>query len=352
MSQQRIPQLDGLRGIAVLMVVVWHYVVCQVTILPAYSIRLLFFSQSGVDLFFVLSGFLIGGILLDNRDSERYFRAFYTRRIFRIFPLYFLLLALFPIFQAVIASDWLFARPMPLWSYATFTQNIAMSLRETHGANWLGITWSLAVEEQFYFAVPLLVYWLPRRALMAIVVALIAAAPLLRWLWPGFHALVLTPWRGDALMSGVLLALLIRQPGFLEIYQQRQLGLMVVALILGLGTVYLSVEPLLGPLTPLWLAAFYVLALLLALLNQGWFRAVLQSSVLRWFGAISYGLYMVHQAVIGLVYYWVRKEPPAVYRLKDAAISLIAFALSVSLAWLSLQWFELPLQRIGHRAKY
>jgi len=96
---KRIAQLDGIRGIAILLVLVWHYFSVQVHPDPgstlSYIVRASSLAWSGVDLFFVLSGFLIAGILLDNRDTSNFFRIFYLRRVSRIFPLYFLLLGLF-----------------------------------------------------------------------------------------------------------------------------------------------------------------------------------------------------------------------------------------------------------------
>src|SRR5271163_530813 len=95
-STRRIPQLDGIRGTAILLVIIWHFVVVPVTQAPHQGeigrivahIGLL--TWSGVDLFFVLSGFLIGGILIDARDSPNYFSTFYVRRVFRILPIYLL----------------------------------------------------------------------------------------------------------------------------------------------------------------------------------------------------------------------------------------------------------------------
>jgi peptidoglycan/LPS O-acetylase OafA/YrhL len=93
----RIPQLDGLRGLAILQVIIWHYhygiIVEQRTVI-AYALRLVGLTWSGVDLFFVLSGFLIGGILIDKRTVNNYFTTFYVRRFFRIVPLYFIMLVL------------------------------------------------------------------------------------------------------------------------------------------------------------------------------------------------------------------------------------------------------------------
>ena len=90
---QRIPELDGVRGIAILLVVIWHYWIALVINDPLSGlygavVKSLYLTWSGVDLFFVLSGFLIGGILLDNREAPGYFKAFYARRVCRIFPLY------------------------------------------------------------------------------------------------------------------------------------------------------------------------------------------------------------------------------------------------------------------------
>src|SRR4051794_27800973 len=95
----RIAELDGLRGVAILLVVLFHYFVqhlqTQPGSLPAYAMKYLSISWIGVDIFFVLSGYLLGGILMDRRASENYFRVFYLRRALRIFPLYMLFLLLF-----------------------------------------------------------------------------------------------------------------------------------------------------------------------------------------------------------------------------------------------------------------
>src|SRR5689334_1501472 len=96
---RRVPELDGVRGIAITLVLIWHFVVSATEGMPPGVTSLLqFFGEfawSGVDLFFVLSGFLLTGILLDSKGSERYFRSFYTRRCFRILPLYALIIAVY-----------------------------------------------------------------------------------------------------------------------------------------------------------------------------------------------------------------------------------------------------------------
>jgi peptidoglycan/LPS O-acetylase OafA/YrhL len=98
---QRVPELDGLRGLAILLVLIWHYGLAPLKILisplAGPFVLILDLTWSGVDLSFVQSGFLISGILLDNREAPYYFKAFYTRRIFRIFPLNFMWLAIFAV---------------------------------------------------------------------------------------------------------------------------------------------------------------------------------------------------------------------------------------------------------------
>lgn len=150
--KERSPELDGLRGTAILMVVVYHWVHnhSKSTILPHKLEGLLSYGWSGVDLFFVLSGFLIGGILLDARDSANYFKVFCVRRSCRILPLYGALCLLSAaIFYAHIGTHaWLYDGSVPWYAYLTFGQNFWMAKADGAGfgaGNIAGITWSLAV---------------------------------------------------------------------------------------------------------------------------------------------------------------------------------------------------------------
>jgi peptidoglycan/LPS O-acetylase OafA/YrhL len=252
-TQARVPELDGIRGCAILLVLVWHYIACQLHAVPgtaaAYVERSLSMTWSGVDLFFVLSGFLISGILLDNRPATNYFRVFYARRICRIFPLYFLVLGLFMFFLALGAEhwsklSWLFHSPLPLWSYATFTQNVLMASRQTMGSGWLEVTWSLAVEEQFYLVIPLLIWLLPRRQLAVVAVLLVFLAPLLRSTWGSwFQGYLLTPWRGDSLLTGTLLAIAVRNQAVLSLLRANIPALYAVFFCLLAGVVVMSIRP-------------------------------------------------------------------------------------------------------------
>jgi peptidoglycan/LPS O-acetylase OafA/YrhL len=184
---------DAMRGIAILLVLSFHWFG-----LP--------FGWTGVDLFFVLSGYLIGGILIDNRSSPLYFRTFYARRVIRIVPLYLLFL---------IMVAWSSGISLPIWRFLTFTQNFAWVHTGLVNVGLEGLTWSLAVEEQFYLILPLMVRTLPNRALLFVSASLVVSAPLCRWLLivsvGGISPYVLLPGRMDTLFAGVVIACVVRQ---------------------------------------------------------------------------------------------------------------------------------------------
>jgi len=362
-SMVRMPQLDGVRGIAILLVLIWHYFASQTVATPhsiVSRIRYAFsLTWSGVDLFFVLSGFLIAGILLDHRDTLNYFRVFYLRRICRIFPLYFLTVGLFLCLGATTffrspSFQWLFHDRLPIWSYLTFTQNILMGARGDFGPYWLGITWSLAVEEQFYLFVPLLIYFLPRRTLVNVLLLAVLAAPLLRSVSPGFQTYVDTPWRSDSLLSGALLAVLVRWPPFVSTVRQHRSFLLALfaALLAGAAVMTVHIDRF-GAFDHFWLAGLYSTFVLIAFLGtEPGLGRVLGSPILVWFGQLSYGIYMFHQAVSGLLYGFLRHGAPKIRTLSDVGITLAALGITLALAALSYRFFEAPFLRFGHQVKY
>jgi peptidoglycan/LPS O-acetylase OafA/YrhL len=149
----RVPEIDGLRGVAILLVIAFHYLEPVHRTAEGWLRDALAPSRMGwigVNLFFVLSGYLIGSILMANRDSPTFFSAFYIRRFCRILPLYLVVVA------GCYAVHHLFVRTPgpPLYQYLTFTQNFWMAAKGQFGIGLLAITWSLAVEEQFYALLP------------------------------------------------------------------------------------------------------------------------------------------------------------------------------------------------------
>ena len=167
--------LDGIRGLAIAMVLVWHYITVPFSESSSPVLRFLSHvtlqSWSGVDLFFVLSGFLIGGILIDAKGSEHYFRTFYIRRAFRILPIYVVAcLAYFPVSRWALSGFQGTMKPaMPWYIYATFTQNFWLASGRWHV--WRSPTWSLAIEEQFYVTLPLLIFLVPAKRLWEVAAA-------------------------------------------------------------------------------------------------------------------------------------------------------------------------------------
>jgi len=364
--KRRLPELDGVRGCAIALVLVWHYIQNQIHAetgsLSAYLKQAIGFTWSGVDLFFVLSGFLIAGILLDNRDKPHYFKAFYMRRACRILPLYYLNLGLFFLFMTL---EFDLVSPMrslfedntvPLWSYLTFTQNISMAAQNSGGANWLAVTWSLAVEEQFYLLFPLLVRYVPLRRLPLLFIWFAGMAVYLRFSLPGLSAYINTPWRADSLMIGALLAYLVRVPGFFDNARSYRFAIGAVfvtaAMVLGFANMNGGLS-LGGALTHLLLAVTFALFLLLALLNrEGVLGSVLRNRVLMWLGSISYGVYILHTGVSHLVHKLVRDARPSIDSWGGVATTLLALAVTLLVAQISYQWFERRFIRYGHTVSY
>jgi len=240
----RIPELDGIRGLAILLVLVWHYGANEILVAngswQAYALATLRLTWSGVDLFFVLSGFLIGGILYDAKRSGSYYRTFYLRRIHRICPLYFIWLTLFVVGLYFVHNGRplrdLFNLDLPWWSYPLFIQNLFM--HKDFGAQWLAITWSLAVEEQFYLILPLLVRNLSNRGITMLAAASILGAPVVRgilWLSGNvyFGPYTLLSSRADAFGFGVLVALACRNKRVWEWLASRRQHLYWAYLALG-----------------------------------------------------------------------------------------------------------------------
>ena len=346
------------------MVLLWHYLFMQITAEQGSPLwffqRGLVLTWSGVDLFFVLSGFLIAGILLDHCQASNYFRIFYLRRTCRILPLYFLLLA---ICIACIASGisalprfgWLFSGLMPLWSYATFTQNFFMGMRNQFGGNALSVTWSLAVEEQFYLVIPLLLRVFRRQFAFWVLLAGVLAAPLLRSNLPVYFSLVSAPCCADALLSGACLAILVRSGRFLALARRHQKALLGIGFMLLFGAAALTLvgaSPV-SSVTHLWLAGLFTLIILVAYLEaHAGLVWLLKRPVLVWLGRRSYGIYLLHLPVQGLLYGAVRSRAPYLVNLSDLAVTGASLLATLTLAAVSFRYFESPILKFAHSFPY
>jgi peptidoglycan/LPS O-acetylase OafA/YrhL len=306
------PELDGIRGMAILLVMICHlriYSGASATIgLDQAVFRVLTAGWVGVDLFFVLSGFLITGILFDAKGSDHYFRSFYMRRTLRIFPLYYGVLFLF-LWVVPALTPWA-ERVEPLRQQQAWYWTYLVNWSQVHG--WgdnlaFGHFWSLAVEEQFYLLWPLVVFVSSRRALQWICVGCVAGAIAVRWALVEHDlttaAYVLGPARMDALAIGAFLAVTIRTPaGFLAVSRlARPIALASLLVIVSIF-LWLRALPAEGN-APFQIfgytvfSTFFGAVLVTAIDRRGRGRVagVCRSSTLALFGRYSYALYVLHQ---------------------------------------------------------
>jgi peptidoglycan/LPS O-acetylase OafA/YrhL len=335
--ERRIRALDGYRGVAVGIVLLRHLFGA-----PG--------AWAGVDIFFVLSGFLITTILRAERDEPEFWQVFYIRRITRIVPAFLILLAA----AAVLV-------PLPwhrLWPYyAFFGGDLAVITLGDATVGPLSVIWSLAVEEHFYFIWPVNVRYLRDTTLVWILAAVIVGEPVLRvlslHLLPDWHAYYfLTPFRLDGLALGALLSIVLSQPAT-RVRIDRGLGLSliasVVACVIIFGVLHLKREN--NP----WMfnAVGYSLIALTSGVIMAWLvlrPGSLITRIISWaplcfLGRISYGLYLYHSLLRDVVQRIARSHGYThAYR-----TSIVTLPLAIFLAWLSFEFVERRFIEYGRR---
>jgi peptidoglycan/LPS O-acetylase OafA/YrhL len=315
--KRRIPELDGIRGIAILLVLVGHY--CSRI---QADFELFTLASLGVNVFFVLSGFLIGGIILDEHRDPGFVASFYRRRTARILPIYFMVVAAAFAAQAASAGQPWSDRLLPAWIYFTFTTNFALAEYGQTGF-MLNPTWSLAVEEQFYLAMPFLMIVTPKKRLPLLLGVLGVSAIFLRWMLASNIAAteVLLPCRMDSLLIGVAAALSHEAAAVFE---------------------------------PTGFALATAL-LMLSAINGGIAAAPLRTSWLRFFGEISYGLYLIHEPIRVQLTGWLLGKTILTPGLDRIPVTLLALVLAVGIATVSWRRFEQPIiewaRRRGQRPR-
>ena len=354
-----IPELDGVRGLAISLVLLFHLQV------PLFGI-----GWCGVDLFFVLSGYLITSILLASKGSQRYFETFYARRILRIFPLYFS--ALFVVFCVALPIAWHFrmARAVPLteqlwyWLYLSNWRNAS-----GHIIYYLSHFWTLAVEEQFYLVWPIIVFLLSRRSLASFCLGIVVVCLLLRSIlcWDGANTELIhrgTVFRMDALAWGGLIALMNsgeelagRLRPLLRTGAYVALALLVIILISS-GPSALSVPMLSVGYTALGLASASLVWRASA--NSGRDRLanrILGARPLRELGKYSYGIYVLHYPVVILLLIAKAKVAVRFPLAEETGILLfltavVGFGASYAAALLSWNLLEKRVLRFKERFRY
>jgi len=335
---QKIPQLDAVRGLAILLVIL-HNVGEK---FPAFPLRWVFSNGwMGVDLFFVLSGFLITGILLETKQSEGYFKNFYARRCLRIWPLYYsLIFFMFVVIPFLKPSEahTVFEKSSPWWAYPLFLQNILIP-NSTLAAGPLGVTWSLAIEEQFYLLWPLVVRFCSSTQIRRIAIAEICLSPALRFYLSLHHVFLYTNvfCRLDGLMAGALLALAVHWESFLPSKFIKAAWIsFFVAVPLALLTESVNARWIVFSFSSAASASFVYLSLFS---TQKWFQAVMTNRFLIYTGTISYGLYLLHKIPFGMVQLDQVQRHPFLYL-------TIIFVGSYALAVLSWNLLEKPFLKL------
>ena len=349
MSAGRDQQLDGLRAIAVILVLYAHFL----------SANDSYWGHVGVRLFFVLSGFLITRLLLDARSSAEFkslpaLGAFYMRRLLRIFPPYF----------AMLGFVWLIeleqSRGVLVW-HALYLSNFWYAQQDAWTPWVLCHTWTLAIEEQFYLVWPLLILLAPRHRIKQICVAVIVFSLVYRFYWPftGTPSVardVLPPASMDALGAGALLAAYRTRNSTLPHWLRRSWVPLAAAFLLLLWFapaqptpveawarwIGLEIFPLVPMVAIVWFCSNRI---------QTGIGRVLELPPLVALGRISYGVYLYHALVLALV---VRAQPWTPVNVSDQGLGRFLIAGAATLVLASVSWlaFEKPINGLKRHFPY
>jgi peptidoglycan/LPS O-acetylase OafA/YrhL len=343
-------ELDGVRAIAALMVMFFHFFQIT-TVHDSFTTlsKLAGFGQTGVSLFFVLSGFLITRILIFTKDTPRFFYNFYVRRALRIFPLYYLFLAIYFCLIPLI-----YKTPFPPLNlqiyYWIYLQDFAMTFnwKQAGPAHF----WSLAIEEHFYLFWPLLVYYLSNKRIAIAIATIIAVAFLVRVLLVknNYEVYYFTFCRMDELAIGALLALLEVKNKLIGKNATRFLLLFIIIIIptliiwiyfTGSGNPVLQVVKF----TLIAFSYFSIIGFVISIKETHLIKKFLQINPLLFSGKISYGLYVFHPVCFGLVYHFMETSSTFLN-------FILSFAFTYLLATFSYYLFENKFLRLKKFFEY
>jgi peptidoglycan/LPS O-acetylase OafA/YrhL len=352
----KIPSLDGARGLAVLLVMLYHF---SPFLAQARELGLLesafAFGWSGVDLFFCLSGFLITGVLLSSKGASNYFTAFYARRFLRIFPIYYLVIGLaLTVTIACPAARASLPQRFEMPWYAAFASNWLPVLTDRPPRNSLGHLWSLAIEEQFYLVWPAVVLFCDARRLKMVALAGVATSVFLRlfthfYLGAEVGPIYSTFTRCDGLLLGAFCAVLFREVGDPK---KLQLGRWILipavaffALLIalpkqkiwffGLGITLLSIS-----------YAALILQLALSDRRPTALQRFFTHPALRTVGRYSYGMYVYHVPILALTAAFIISPQSTLFNEHPAlalAVTVGMIATTFGIAALSFRFFEEPI---------
>jgi len=344
-ARRHYPALDGLRGIAILLVVIYH---------NFGFVNYFFFGWLGVDLFFVISGFLITNILLDTVANRNYLKNFYSRRILRIFPLYYLsFLICLIIIESFNLDGTEYYVKNQLWFW-TYLQNW-LFIFKLPSDNLLVHFWSLAVEEQFYLVWPFIILWLkvPRKLFIIVtgVLLIVVSCRFLIWTYKiekiSYFSLY-TFTRIDGICVGCMVALIMRfKQNFLKHYSA-----VIVLILAGFNFLFYFFNSQYEFTFPyLAMIGYTTFAVILGLLvyetttaNTKIINILLSIPLLKFFGKISYGFYIFHWPVYILANPFLKRIVLLLFKTSPVIAqifsSVIATGMAVLISFLSYKYFE------------
>jgi peptidoglycan/LPS O-acetylase OafA/YrhL len=351
----RITGLDGFRGAMTLMVLVSHFFAEVPNGIAGLSL-----GWIGVVGFYVLSGFLIGRLILDRKDCANFVTVFYMRRICRMIPAYVIvLLAVYSIYWSYGHLAWVeYHPPFPLWTYATFTQSLYMVHVNALGPHWLAPTWTLAVEEHFYLIAPAALMFTPARHLMKALIAVAVSSVLFRISVFGFGMFtpaagrVLLPAVADTLAIGLMAAVLIRRTDI--DWPRYDLSLRVAGPVsFTLAALLAAVDRIKGTdLFSMFGATAIALgcaAMILAIVRGAVEAKRFEIPALCSVGHMSYCIYLTHLAVLGLMHGLILGGTPDIKTWQQVVVTIAAVPVSIAVGWALYRSVEEPGLHYGRR---
>jgi len=363
--RQHMPELDALRGVAVLLVLFYHgfgfaFGIGGLSGVPRLLVAATLPGWIGVNLFFVLSGFLISGILVDTKQRPDYYRRFYSRRALRILPLYYAVLGLF----AALSRAGLIERSSS-WGFIGISFIYLANLSDLFGIPiQYGVLWTLSIEEHFYLLWPAVIRRFSRRTIAFIAAGIFVLCLLLRLLYCllGYEIGTGYTWLyADGLALGAVLACIVRGPwGTRHGIRMLTTVLLGSSLFLFIGGAPFGIflashrtgQVLRASLLNLFFGGLVLLVLLLG--TSGWKRIV-NGGFLRFFGDISYGVYLLHMLIFDLTDSFFRILPPSIFPRGHFAFMVLRFCAgggaTVGIAYLSRWYFEEPFLRLKEKPK-
>lgn len=351
-------ELDGLRGIAILLVMIYHFSTYKFithNVLDRAITHIFKTGWIGVILFFVLSGFLITSILLNSKNSDHYFSTFYIKRLLRIFPLYYLYLALvffviYPLFfdhaSSVEQSKMVVAKDAQVWFWF-YLANIKEFISGTFFGGSVSHLWSLSIEEQFYVVWPIIVLFFPVKNLKFLSIVLVIIAVILRIVFyfkgisPGLiYSFTLT--RMDSIIMGALVAIIVYQGTVIK-YNRVKI-IFIIFTLLSIGMLY-SLGKRAGSHAIIYTIGFSIIGIAFALLvtllqspTPFLFRYLFSNKILVFFGKYSYALYLIHPFVKQLVTRYLPIPGTSLGSIFPIGLFFIVICFCVSITFALLSW--------------